>query len=137
MCDYSLQKIASRPAKVGDRLTTRNFGTGTAGFAAHEDCAVAVCLIPGTELAFCEEVTIPVPGLIWTRMAKMGHKTAIFRQINKDITHTHHDALEFPDGKMILLTHLSAGQQALVLQLPAQPTSDAQIREQKRAAYVG
>jgi hypothetical protein len=137
MCDYSLQKIASRPAQVGDRLTTHNFGTGTGGFAAREDSSVAVCLVPGTELAFVDDMTIPVPGLIWTRLAKLGHKTAIFRQINKDVPNTHHDALELPDGKMILLTQLSEGQQAEVLQLPAQPTSDAQIQDQKRAEFVG
>ena len=34
MCDYSLHHVKSRPAKVGDKLTTRNFGTGTRGFAA-------------------------------------------------------------------------------------------------------
>jgi hypothetical protein len=34
MCDYSLQSILSRPAKVGDKLTTRNFGTGTCLFGA-------------------------------------------------------------------------------------------------------
>ena len=137
MCDYSLQKIASRPAQVGDRLTTHNFGRGTGGFAAREDSSVAVCLVPGTELAFSDEVTIPVYGLFRTRKAKLGHKTAIFRQINKDIPHTHHDALELPDGKIILLTLLCQGQQAVVLQLPAQPTSDAEIQEQRRAEYVG
>ena len=36
MCDYSLHSIRSRPAKVGDKLTTRDFGTGTRGFAASE-----------------------------------------------------------------------------------------------------
>jgi hypothetical protein len=42
MCDYSLLHVRSRPAKVGDKLTTRDFGTGTRGFAAGEDNAVAV-----------------------------------------------------------------------------------------------
>ena len=51
MC-YSLQDVRSRPAKVGDKLTTRDFGTGTRGFAAAEDAAVAVCVLPGTELRF-------------------------------------------------------------------------------------
>ena len=37
MCDYSLQGVASRPAAVGDKLITRNFGTGTRGFGASED----------------------------------------------------------------------------------------------------
>ena len=52
MCDYSLQTVRSRPAKVGDKLTTRDFGTCTRGFAAAEDAEVAVCVLPGTELAF-------------------------------------------------------------------------------------
>ena len=34
MCDFSLQAVRSRPAKVGDKLVTRDFGTGTRGFAA-------------------------------------------------------------------------------------------------------
>jgi hypothetical protein len=56
MCDYSLQHVKSRPAKVGDKLTTINFRTGTRGFAAPEDSTTAVCILPGTELAFSEEV---------------------------------------------------------------------------------
>jgi hypothetical protein len=56
MCDYSLQSVLSRPAKVGDRLTTRDFGTQTRGFSAPEDKNVAVCVLPGTELSFADEV---------------------------------------------------------------------------------
>ena len=56
MCDFSLHSIKSRPAKVGDKLTTRDFGTGTRGFAASEDATMAVCVLPGTELAFAHEV---------------------------------------------------------------------------------
>src|SRR6516164_827051 len=51
MCDYSLHMVRTRPAKVGEKLITHDFGTGTRGFAAPEDCSVAVCLLPGTELA--------------------------------------------------------------------------------------
>ena len=51
------------------------------------------------------------------------YKTAIFRQINKDKRCTHHDALEFPNGQLVLLTLLMAGQHATVLQLPAAPES--------------
>ncbi len=55
MCDYSLHSVKSRPAKIGDKLTTRDFGTGTRGFAASEDASVAVCVRPGTELSFPDE----------------------------------------------------------------------------------
>src|SRR5262245_16056223 len=56
MCDYSLHNVKSRPAKVGDKLTTHHFNTGTRGFAAPEDANTAVCVLPGTELAFAREV---------------------------------------------------------------------------------
>jgi hypothetical protein len=64
MCDYSLHHVASRPAKVGDQLTTRDFGTGTRGFAAAEDAFVAVCVLPGTELAFAKPVEYATEGLL-------------------------------------------------------------------------
>ena len=48
----------------------------------------------------------------------------------------HHDALEFPDGRIVLLTRLSEGQEATVLQLPAQPTTAAE-NVQERIAYAG
>ena len=119
MCDYSLHSIKSRPAKVGDRLTTRNFGTGTRGFAASEDATVAVCVLPGTELAFANEVK-RAPARLWPwHDSVIEHKTAIFRQINKDKVAVHHDALEFPDGQVVLLTRLCDGQKATVLQMPA------------------
>ena len=114
MCDYSLHHVQSRPAKVGDKLTTRDFGLGTRGFAAPEDESVAVCVLPGTELSFAGEVEC------MPRCERViNHKTAIFRQINQEKKWRHHDALEFPDGEMVLLTFLQEGQQAAVLQLPA------------------
>ena len=48
MCDYSLENVKTRPAEVGDTLTTREFRSGTRGFASSEDRKVAVCLLPGT-----------------------------------------------------------------------------------------
>jgi hypothetical protein len=70
------------------------------------------------------------------KVETLGHATAIFRQVNKDEPWKHHDALEFPDGGIVLLTRLSEGQQATVLQLPAQPTTAAEADAQKRIVYV-
>ena len=137
MCDFSLQSVKSRPAKVGDKLTTRSFGTGTRGFAASEDANVAVCLLPGTELSFSSEVTCQTIGFLPWRNKVMNHTTAIFRQINKQRVAAHHDALEFADGQIVLLTLLAGGQQATVLQLPAQPKCAGDLEKQKRATYVG
>ena len=136
MCDYSLQNVRSRPAKVGDMLTSRQFRSGTRGFAAPEDAAVAVCVLPGTELSFASEVKCSTYGLAW-RDRVYHHKTAIFRQVNKDRPATHHDALEFPDGQVVLLNLLCEGQQATVLQLPAEPKTAVDSETQKRAAYAG
>ena len=137
MCDYSLHNVKSRPAKVGDKLTTRNFGTGTRGFAAAEDAGVAVCVLPGTELSFAGEVKCLSYGLLAWRDKTIQHTTAIFRQINKDKAAVHHDALEFPDGQVVLLTALNEGQQATVLQLPAEPKTNVEAEANKRVAYVG
>jgi len=137
MCDYSLHSIKSRPAKIGDKLTTRDFGTGTRGFAASEDANVAVCVQPGTELAFAHEIK-RLPARLWAWQDQVTkHKTAIFRQINKEKTAAHHDALEFPNGQIVLLTALSEGQQASVLQLPAEPKTAVEAEAQRRTAYVG
>jgi hypothetical protein len=133
MCDYSLHNVRTRPAKVGDKLTSRDFGTGTHGFAASEDASVAVCVLPGTELSFADEIAFWPNWLEWhERVIK--HKTAIFRQVNLEKKWTHHDALEFPDGQILLLTLLAEGQQATVLQLPAsagvkdtQPTEPVEV----------
>ncbi len=138
MCDYSLQQVRSRPAKVGDKLTTRDFGTCTRGFAAAEDAGVAVCVLPGTELAFSRPVTITDFRLdVNWRVETLAHTMAIFRQVNRDEQFKHHDALEFPDGRIVLLTKLSEDQEATVLQLPAQPKTMAEADAQKRTAYVG
>jgi hypothetical protein len=137
MCDFSLQSVRSRPAKVGDKLVTRDFGTGTRGFAAADDLGLAVCVMPGTELAFAGEVTCLPTGLLWRKTRTIDHGTAIFRQVNKDKAAAHHDALEFPDGQTVLLTLLCQGQMATVLQLPARPATADEVEAQKRVAYVG
>jgi len=138
MCDYSLQSVRSRPARVGDKLTTHHFNTGTIGFAAPEDANTAVCVLPGTELAFATAIRCRRPrGLFGWNANVVNHTTAIFRQVNKDNPRSHHDALEFPDGQIVLLTHMVEGQKATVLQLPAQPATAAEAKAQERVAHVG
>jgi hypothetical protein len=127
MCDYSLHLVASRPARVGDKLIATSFPqTTTRGFASVDDRNVAVCLLPGTELAFEKEVRCET-GIVFSW--RLGHTVAKFQQVNKGKSNVHHDALEFPDGKIVLLTHLCKSQRATVLQLPARPlvtVNDAQ-----------
>ena len=88
---------------------------------------MAVCVLPGTELAFSSPVTVTdFRYVVNWKVETLAHATAIFRQVNKNEEWKHHDALEFPDGRIVLLTRLSEGQEATVLQLPAQPASAAE-----------
>jgi len=120
MCDYSLHNVASRPVKVADKLVTTKFKNSiTCGFAAVGQPDVAVCLLPGTEIAFERDVECKRAFDIGILPSKLiGQRLARFRQ-DLEKPATHHDALEFPDGQVILLTRLCEGQRATVLQLPA------------------
>src|SRR5258706_13972161 len=113
MCDYSLEHVQSRPAAVGDKLVIAVFPNSiTRGFAAVDGPQAeyggvlrhteAVCLRPGTELVFEENVK-------YDHMLGE-HTTARFREINPHHPHQHHDSLEFPDGRLVLLTRLLPGQ---------------------------
>jgi hypothetical protein len=140
MCDYSLHSVRSRQAKIGDKLVTKDFGTGTRGFASVTDASTAVCVLPGTELAFASEVRHAdrtIRSLIRRgTQVKIPHKTAIFRQINKGQEGTHRDALEFPDGKVVLLTSLYEGQEATVLQLPAETHTAVEAKKREPGPIV-
>ena len=121
MCDYSLHFVASRPAKVGEKLISTRFPRSmTRGFAPVGERNVAVCLLPGTELAFEKDVQCE-NAFVFRSRHQLEHRVAQFRQVNMDQPNVHHDALEFPDGQIVLLTQLCEGQHATVLQLPAGP----------------
>ena len=96
-----------------------------------------ICVLPGTELAFAEEVKCAPFSLINWTVKTIESRTAIFRQVNKDIPRVHHDALEFANGTHVLLTDLLDGQEATVLPLPAQPKTPAEEAAQRRVACVG
>ncbi len=125
MCDYSLHAVETRPAKVGDKLISTSFtNCFTRGFAAVDARNIAVCLRPGTELAFEGDVEVDhgfgrlLPSLGFGRLPE---RVARFRKINQEHMDAHHDALEFPSGRVVLVTRLCEGQVATVLQLPADP----------------
>jgi hypothetical protein len=131
MCDYSLHGVASRSAKIGDKLVSTKFPHSiTRGFAAVGEPNVVVCLLPGTELAFEKEVAYH-HAIGMFRDRKLAQKVARFQQVNKDKPSVNHDALEFPNGQIVLLTRLCEGQHATVLQLPASArvVDDAEQRQ--------
>jgi hypothetical protein len=140
MCDYSLHHVASRPAKVGDKLVTTQFNSSvTRGFAAVTEPNVAVCLLPGTEVAFDKEIKVERWFSIfsgWTHGKTIGGKVARFCQVNTDRPNVHHDALELPSGELVLVTRLCQGQHTTVLQLPALPRSDNKTAQSSRTGIA-
>lgn len=140
MCDYSLHQVASRPARVSDKIITTELAkASTRGFAAVGELGVklvihdgppkvAVCLLPGTELAFDDNVRYD-RAFSFLGKARVNHKVARFRQVDLDDPYVQHDALEFPDGKILKVARLATGQTATVLQLPVatQHAEPAQI----------
>ena len=119
MCDYSLHAVATRPAKVAETLVSTCFrGTTTRGFASADDLTVAVCLRPGTEIAF--ETSAQTSGFIFRRNVR--DRLARFRQVDLDKPDRHHDVLEFSNGKLVWVSDLRVGQKATVLQLPVDAT---------------
>jgi hypothetical protein len=147
MCDYSLMHSKSRPAAVGDKLTVYDMGSRTHGLTesefAHGDnwgSMTAVCLLPGTEVAFNAPVKRHVPDGAWRsqEVVEMKSSVGIFCQMDKENLFTHHDAFEFAeDHDRVLINHLVAGQTLTVLQLPAAPKTKVEAEAQERVAIVG
>ena len=118
MCDYSLHALATRDAQVGETLVSTKFHLSTTrGFSGVSDPEMAVCLRAGTEIAF--EQNVLVEGMMFRK--NIGDRLARFRQIDLDKPTVHHDALEFSTGTIVMVTNLTPGQRATVLQLPANP----------------
>ena len=133
MCDYSLEHIASRKAAVGDKLVSTRFGESISrGFAGAGDPNVAVCLRPGTEVAFDRDVEYE--NILAAGRQCVNARVARFRQIDTETRHIHHDALEFPNGQIVLLTRLVEGQHATVLQLPAMAHPQAVTQQSAQPA---
>ena len=124
---------------MSDRLEATTFPHSiTQGFCDPSNCDVAVCLIPGTQIAFDADIRASVKSVIGWETTKTFKdvSTAKFVQVEMSNPYTHHDALELPDGMVILVHKLIEGQRATVLQLPAAPKTAEESKEQERAAYV-
>jgi hypothetical protein len=102
MCDYSLHAVATRPAEVAETLVSTKFHATTRGFASPTDPRVAVCLRPGTEIAFEKDAL--TDRMVFRK--KVGARLARFRQVDMEKSQVHHDALEFSNGKIVLVTEL-------------------------------
>jgi hypothetical protein len=144
MCDYSLHQVQSRPAKIGDVLRVTKFcGTATRGLVcAHDDgrswpdslAQTAICLMPGCELRFDKPLlerrgygffaSLMVCLFGFPELIKHHAGVATFRKVNENSPTSHHDALELPNGKRVLIHNLEVGQVLTVLQVPADKMPD-------------
>lgn len=144
MCDYSAKAVKQREAAKDDVLVSHALTAHTRGFVGITDPSTAVCLLPGTQLAFDKPVEVESTGLrsFIAGASNLGFTVATFCQVEKDNSRTHHDALEFPDGTTVKLNTLLPGQTATVIQLPVDPkTLEGQARrqaeaQQRRAEYI-
>jgi hypothetical protein len=148
--------VKSRPAAVGDKLVTKRMGS-TSGFAdpagttneqliygegepvlREVSCDLAVCLLPGTEVAFDAPIqTRPYVYGDSNDTNQLEHSVGRFKQVRKDEPNVHHDALELPNGDLVMLNDLAEGQRVTVLQLPAAPKTIEEAKEQTRLEVVG
>jgi len=117
-------------------VTTKFHNSLTGGFAGVQEPSVAVCLLPGTEVAFETEVECEHVFKVFRSQKLISEKVARFRQINMEEQNAHHDALEFPDGQIVLLTRLCEGQHATVLQLPASLRATNETEQQRHGSLV-
>ena len=123
MCDYSLQHVASRPAKIEDKLVVTEFDNSiTRGFAAVGKPHVAVCLLPGTEIAFEANVECkPSFGIGILPNKKIEQRLARFRQIDIDNPVMHHDALGWASDPAHPSVRRSTSNRTAVARRPAYP----------------
>lgn len=132
MCDYSLENVASRAAIAGEKLISTRFPNAmTKGFAGAGEPGVAVCLRPGTELAFDDTVEFEKSCV---ETMRTNQKVATFRQIDLDNRFAHHDALEFSDGQIVRLSSLIPGQTAVIVQMPHDATEEPAAHEHEHKA---
>jgi hypothetical protein len=81
-------------------VSTRFMNGGTVGFASPAERGVAVCLLPGTELAF--EKKVRYRGA-WFKSHTVNFNVAKFCKLAPEDPFQHHDALAFPDGSTVLV----------------------------------
>src|SRR5262249_15695684 len=124
--------VAPGRARIGDKLVATKFPNSiTRGFGAVDEPHVAVCLLPGTEIAFDQNVECePSFGIGILPHKKIGQRLARFRQINMDNARDPSRRVGIP-GRAGSAAHAPLrGPGATVLQLPiaAHPASAEEAR---------
>ena len=101
MCDYSLEMYGSRPAREGETYKSTRFPSGSIGFAAPSEPAVAVCMQCDTKIVLTDipeamQATYGIGRTAETRFAQ--RETGLYR-----------DGLRLEDGRFVSLQELPPG----------------------------
>ena len=100
MCDYSLEMYASRPARAGEHYVTTRFASGSIGLSVPGDTSCAICVQYDTPLVL-ENVPAHVRGTDGAERAEV-----VFARIESG---AYHDAVAFPDGRVLSLQQIGVG----------------------------
>lgn len=118
MCDYSLAHFPNRLAVEGEQLLLRRFPCGTLGLASvrrslkeilFPSTACAVCVPPGARLLLQD-----IPEALRRRLEIGPIETVTFVQQSAE-AFTYRDAVQFSNGRQVLLQRLEPGQRLRVL----------------------
>ncbi len=135
MCDYSLVNFPNRLAEEGETLVIHVFPSGTKGFTLPADLKraekprgafglllglsmpsvpCAVCVPPGARLLLHD-----VPERLQQRLGIRVVEEVTFTQLSTE-AYRHRDAIQFANGRQVLLQILTAGQRVEVLCLSSE-----------------
>lgn len=101
MCDYSLEHYRSRPAEKGETYVSTRFSSGSVGFIAPDNPAVAICMACDTKLKLTN-----IPTLLRVDLGISGEEAATFTTIEHGL---YRDGVRFQNGKTASLQQLGPG----------------------------
>ena len=101
MCDYSLEHYRSRPAQLGEKYETHQFGSWSIGFIAPGDASTAICMACDTKLRL-----EGIPELIQMRLRVSANENVTFTRLEAG---PYHDGVRFANGAEVTLQELGTG----------------------------
>jgi hypothetical protein len=153
MCDYSLHTNPNRLATEGEDLIVYRFPTHSLGLASPADakqmtCSAkgdkkswwatlkewfsegrvemsvcAVCIPPGAQLVLKD-----IPQNLQTELGVRTEERVLFTQLNA-CAYAYRDAVEFTNGKVVLLQRLQSGQRVRVVSLAGTDAVEPVVEE--------
>jgi hypothetical protein len=142
MCDYSLAGIPNRLAAEGEQLTVYPFSTGALGLTSPNASrwrfwskqTRAVCVPPGARLLLRD-----IPKDLQRQFDVRATEEVTFVQLSAE-AYQYRDAVQFRNGREVLLQRLKCGQRVEVLSLCSDESREKEHErreEEYRRIFVG